>query len=85
LRSAEQAFLEINFATSLATGIVLVGYKNQVSLHNAFAFFISIYLLEIFYALVLSVPASIFSMYLKTKENLDVYDNGVSYNPFRFN
>lgn len=62
--------------------IVLLGYKK--SDHSAINFFIVIYSLELIYSFILSFPTSLLSAYIKLKENLDVYDYNVNYNPFRF-
>ena len=44
----------------------------------------SCYLLELFYALIFVWPGWFLIMYLKKKENIDVYDYNVDYNPFRY-
>ena len=45
--------------------------------------FFSVYLIRIIMAIVLSFPASILVMFLKKAENIDAYDNGVNFNPFK--
>ena len=42
------------------------------------------YKLEIFYAILFVGPAQYLARLLKRSEGIDVYDHGVSYNPFKF-
>ncbi|MCE3268379.1 MAG: Conserved hypothetical rane protein [Burkholderiales bacterium] len=43
---------------------------------------VSTYIYKVIFAIVISVPASIVAQFLKLKENIDVYDYNVKFNPF---
>lgn len=45
--------------------------------------FMDAYLLEIIYAFIFVIPAQLIVNYLRDKENIDAYDYGISYNPFK--
>lgn len=62
--------------------IVVIGYQKTVSGGEAFRMFVTIYLIELFYAFITAWPAWLLSGYLKLKENIDVYDFDTSFNPF---
>ena len=42
------------------------------------------YLLEIAYAIMFAYPARLLAEYLKEKENIDVFDVGINFTPFKF-
>ena len=69
----------------LITVITLFGYLGTVDLQEAIRMFISIYLLELIYAAILTWPAWFLACYLKIKEAIDVYDVETNFNPFSFN
>jgi uncharacterized PurR-regulated membrane protein YhhQ (DUF165 family) len=43
----------------------------------------SVFIVRIIMAILLSFPASLLVMALKKAENIDVYDNNISFNPFK--
>lgn len=63
---------------------VMVGFTSRMSTEMAVKVIAWAYLLEMFYALIFVWPAWGISAYLKRVENIDSYDYGVNYNPFRF-
>lgn len=77
-----------SIASSAIGGFVLVamimifGYSGKVDNHSALIMFLSIYLLELFYAVVIAWPAWLIANYLKVKEKIDVYDINTNFNPF---
>ncbi len=70
----------------ILTAIVLVVgfYGNEVNLPALWVLFKSTYLLEIFYAMILILPASLITGFLKRAEGVDVYDKNTNFNPFNF-
>lgn len=86
-------FLARSIGSSAVGGFLLVfiivigAYLNSsaaLNFHAALKMFLSIYILEILYALLLAWPTWLLCGFLKYKENIDVYDHGVNYNPFSF-
>jgi len=69
----------------IMVSIIMLSFLGKhVNLSNLFIMFKSTFSLEIFYALILALPASIIAGFLKVKENIDVYDYDTNYNPFAF-
>lgn len=64
--------------------IIIFGYVGTVSIKNAAIMFVSIYALEFLYAVLLAWPALLLTGFLKSKENIDVYDTNTNFNPFSF-
>jgi uncharacterized integral membrane protein (TIGR00697 family) len=65
--------------------IVIPAFLGKVPIHNLLSILVSGYLLHIIYAAVLIWPAFLVVIWLKKIENIDVYDYGIAYNPFKFN
>lgn len=63
---------------------VLIAFTPFIHLKATMHVFVDAYTLEILYAFIFVVPAQLFVKFLKTKEGIDAYDYGVSYNPFNF-
>lgn len=64
--------------------IIIFGYSWTMDFKSAIVMFFSIYLLELLYSLITIWPASLLAGFLKFKENLNVYDTKINYNPFSF-
>lgn len=79
-----------SIAASAISGFVLIaviiifGYSGTVSLKHISIMFLSIYGLELFYAILLAWPAWMLTGFLKIKEQMDVYDTNTNFNPFNF-
>jgi uncharacterized integral membrane protein (TIGR00697 family) len=63
---------------------VIIAFTSEIKLHETIHVFWDAYKLEIFYAIMFAIPAQLLSSYLKKSEGIDVYDYGISYNPFKF-
>lgn len=55
-----------------------------IEIKSTFKLFLHAYTLEIIYALIFVIPAQLLVTYLKKSEGVDIYDTGISYNPFKF-
>ncbi|EKD71097.1 MAG: hypothetical protein ACD_46C00272G0002 [uncultured bacterium] len=64
--------------------IMIFGYSGTMTLHNLIIMFVSIYIVELIYAVLLAWPAWLLTGFLKLKENMDVYDTKTNFNPFSF-
>lgn len=63
---------------------VLIAFTSDIHLKETIHVFWNAYLLEICYAFIFVIPAQLMVYGLKRSEGIDVYDYGVSYNPFKF-
>ena len=63
---------------------VLIAFVPFIQFKASMHVFINAYVLEIIYACLFVYPAQKFVGFLKRSEGIDVYDYGISYNPFRF-
>lgn len=65
--------------------IIVMGFSGHtMNLSKSLVMFKSTYSLEITYALLLVIPVSWITYYLKKAEKVDVYDDHTNYNPFVF-
>lgn len=62
--------------------IMIFGYSGTVDSHKLIKMFLSIYVLELIYSLILAWPASLIAGFLKIQEGLDVYDTSTNFSPF---
>ncbi len=62
---------------------VLIAFLPFIKLEMTMKVFVDAYLLEIVYAILFVVPAKFLVNFLRQKEQIDAYDYGVSYNPFK--
>ncbi len=67
---------------SLITLIVLIGYSGTINRHAIIQFTLSIFALEMLYAVITAWPAKFIAKMLKTHENIDTYDYQTNFNPF---
>lgn len=63
---------------------MILGYSWTVSFAQLLRMFVSVYCLELMYALILAFPAWWLSGYLKVQEKIDAYDTHTKFNPFSF-
>jgi uncharacterized PurR-regulated membrane protein YhhQ (DUF165 family) len=63
---------------------VIIAFTPEIHLKETIHVFWDAYKLEILYALIFSIPAQMLVYFLKKAEGIDVYDYGISYNPFKF-
>ena len=65
--------------------IIIMGFSGQeINFTKTWIMFKSTYLLEVIYALILVIPATLTAKFLKRVENVDVYDYNTNFNPFNF-
>lgn len=62
---------------------VLIAFLPFIKMQMTMKVFVHAYLLEIIYALLFVLPAKYLVDFLRNKEQIDAYDYGVSYNPFK--
>ncbi|MDP3559403.1 MAG: VUT family protein [Legionellaceae bacterium] len=62
---------------------VFIAFLPYIKLQMTMKIFIDAYILEIIYAILFVVPAKLLVNFLRYTENIDAYDYGVSYNPFK--
>ena len=63
---------------------VLIAFTHFLHFKATMHVFFNAYLLEIIYAGIFVIPAQLLVKFLKLAENIDAYDHGTSYNPFKF-
>ena len=69
----------------LVSIIVVIGFAGKdINLNQSWVMFKSTFSLEVIYALLLAIPATIAAKFLKRSENVDVYDYDTNFNPFIF-
>lgn len=75
-------------STAIAALIfTLIGYSYRVihlPLHESLNFILTAYAMKLVAEATLSFPCALIARFLKHMENLDVYDHGVNYNPFKY-
>lgn len=64
--------------------IVVFAYSKLDISMQSLKLFSNIYLWEALYSLILTIPVYFLSVFLKKKEQLDVYDSSINFNPFKF-
>jgi queuosine precursor transporter len=63
--------------------IILVGFSGEkIDLYKSWIMFKSTFSLEILYAFMLIIPATMLAKFLKKTEKVDVYDYDTNFNPF---
>ena len=62
---------------------VLIAFLPFIKLEMTLKVFLDAYILEIFYAVLFVIPAKSLVNFLRKKEQIDAFDYGVSYNPFK--
>lgn len=62
----------------------MLAFFGSMNIMHLFHLITSAYLLEIFYAIVFVWPGWMIIIYLKKKEQIDVYDYNTNYNPFHY-
>ena len=62
---------------------VLIAFLPYIQFKMTMQVFIDAYILEIIYAILFVIPAKLLVNFLRQKEQIDAYDYGVSYNPFK--
>ncbi|HLB41989.1 MAG: hypothetical protein A3F13_04895 [Gammaproteobacteria bacterium RIFCSPHIGHO2_12_FULL_40_19] len=69
----------------IMVAIIMISFTGKdLSPTQLWIMFKSTFSLEVLYALALSLPASIIANFLKTHEEVDVYDYNTNFNPFIF-
>jgi queuosine precursor transporter len=63
---------------------VLIAFAHFIHFKATMHVFLNAYLLEIIYAGIFVIPAQLLVKFLKLAENIDAYDHGTFYNPFKF-
>lgn len=63
---------------------VMIAFTSDINIKEAIHVFWDAYKLEIVYAMIFAFPAQLLVSFLKNAEGIDVYDYGISYNPFKF-
>lgn len=63
---------------------VIIAFTPELHLKETLHVFWDAYKLEIVYAFLFVIPAQLLVRFLKKSEGIDVYDYGISYNPFKF-
>src|SRR3990167_7946388 len=63
---------------------VIIAFTPELHLKETIHVFLDAYKLEIIYAFIFVIPAQFLVLFLKKSEGIDVYDYGISYNPFKF-
>jgi len=64
--------------------IMLMSFIPILGIDITFKLFYHAYALEIIYAFIFAIPAQYLVNKIRKIENIDAYDYGVSYNPFRY-
>lgn len=82
IRSIFSTIVSGFFLVSIVIGVGFIG--ENLSLTQSWTMFKSTYAIEIFYALILVIPAALVTRFLKRSENVDVYDKDTNFNPFDF-
>ncbi len=62
---------------------VFIAFLPFIKMEMTMKVFVHAYILEIFYALLFVLPAKYLVDFLRNAEQIDAYDYGVSYNPFK--
>lgn len=62
---------------------ILIAFLPIIKFKMTMKVFIDAYILEVIYAFVFVFPAKYLVNFLRKKENIDAYDYGISYNPFK--
>lgn len=62
---------------------IMIAFLPFIKLEMTMKVFYDAYFLEILYAFIFVFPAKILVDFLRKKENIDAFDYGVSYNPFK--
>lgn len=62
---------------------VLIAFVPIIKFELTMKVFVHAYFLEIIYAIIFVIPAKYLVNFLRSKEHIDAYDYGVSYNPFK--
>lgn len=75
------------FASALGTLILVLltgtfAFYGKISNQALFTLLTSAYLLELIYTTIAAYPASLLVNFLKKRENSDVFDHDINYNPF---
>lgn len=62
---------------------VMIAFLPFIKLKMTLKVFVDAYLLEVLYAFLFVYPAKLFVNFLREKEQIDAFDYGTSYNPFK--
>jgi hypothetical protein len=62
---------------------VMIAFLPFIKFQMTMKVFIDAYFLEIIYALLFVLPAKYLVNFLRSREKIDAFDYGVSYNPFK--
>ena len=62
---------------------VLIAFLPFIKMQMTMKVFVHAYVLEVIYALLFVFPAKLLVDFLRKKEEIDAYDYGISYNPFK--
>lgn len=81
-----RSILSTIFGGFIMVTIIMLSFVGDhiTTMDDIMIMFKSTFALEVLYAIILAIPASVIANYLKQSEKIDTYDYNTNYNPFSF-